>query len=156
MEFENQITSITGNVYVYDKLELPVCTSIIGDVSVYDKLELPVCTSIIGNVYVYVEGKLELPVCTSITGNVSVYDKLEAPLILDVIYIGNYKYSATGCYRLDKKRYDIRMGCYNRTYEEWIAEFWNNPKEFNGKDEASKLRLKCFNDICKSLGLKGL
>ena len=39
----------------------------------------------------------------------------------------------------------VKMGCHNRTLDEWNADFWNNNSEFpNNGSEKSMLRVMAF------------
>ena len=39
----------------------------------------------------------------------------------------------------------IKMGCYNRTLDEWNNDFWNNNNEFPNNDSLnSNLRIMAF------------
>jgi hypothetical protein len=44
----------------------------------------------------------------------------------------------------DEKR--VKMGCHDRSLQEWEADFWNNPNEFpNNGSQKSQMRLMAFN-----------
>jgi hypothetical protein len=54
----SNITEITGNLYVYSKIQLPNLTTVDGCLSVHSKIELPNLTTVGGNLYVYSNGSL--------------------------------------------------------------------------------------------------
>ena len=60
------------------------------------------------------------------------------------MFTGLYKYAVIPYItESDEKR--IKMGCFDRTVEEWEKDFWNNTNEFpNDGNEASQLRLFAF------------
>ena len=61
-----------------------------------------------------------------------------------IVFTGLYKYAVIPYItESDEKR--IKMGCFDRTVEEWEKDFWNNTNEFpNDGNEASQLRLFAF------------
>jgi len=61
------------------------------------------------------------------------------------IFTGLYRYLVIP-YITETGEKRIKMGCYNRSLQEWETDFWNNPDDFpNDGSEASKLRLMAFN-----------
>ena len=56
-----------------------------------------------------------------------------------------YPYQAYGYYFDGKMR--IRLGCFDRTIEEWDADFWNNGKEFPKDSPQGENRLFVYNCI---------
>ena len=61
-----------------------------------------------------------------------------------IVFNGLYKYEVMPYItKLGIKR--IKMGCHNRTLDEWTSDFWNNDDEFPNNDSLdSNLRLMAF------------
>jgi hypothetical protein len=63
-----------------------------------------------------------------------------------IIRIENqYQYQCYGYYFKNELR--VRLGCYDRTIEEWDNDFWNNEKEFPQDSPQGKNRLFNYNCI---------
>ena len=61
-----------------------------------------------------------------------------------VVFTGLYDYIVIP-YITEEGIKRIKMGCHNRTLEEWNNDFWNNPNEFpNDNSEKSNLRMMAF------------
>jgi hypothetical protein len=56
-----------------------------------------------------------------------------------------YRYQSYGYYCNGNKR--VRLGCFDRTVEEWDADFWNNPGEFPEGSPQGENRLFVYNCI---------
>ena len=62
-----------------------------------------------------------------------------------IVFTGLYKYIVIP-YITEEGVKRVKMGCHNRTLEEWENDFWNNPNEFPNNDSVdSNLRLMAFN-----------
>jgi len=61
-----------------------------------------------------------------------------------IVFNGLYDYIIIP-YITEKDEKRVKMGCYDRSLEEWNKDFWNNTKEFpNDNSEKSNLRLMAF------------
>jgi len=61
------------------------------------------------------------------------------------VFTGLYQYIVIP-YITEENIKRVKMGCYNRSLEEWEEDFWNNNKEFpNNGSMKSNLRLMAFN-----------
>lgn len=56
-----------------------------------------------------------------------------------------YPYQAHGYYCKNKKR--VRLGCFDRTVEEWDSNFWNNDEEFPENSPQGKNRFMIYTFI---------
>ena len=62
-----------------------------------------------------------------------------------VVFTGLYQYIVIP-YITEENIKRIKMGCHNRSLEEWESNFWNNNEEFpNNGSMKSNLRLMAFN-----------
>jgi hypothetical protein len=62
-----------------------------------------------------------------------------------VVFTGLYQYIVIP-YITEENIKRIKMGCYNRSLEEWESDFWNNNIEFpNDGSMKSNLRLMAYN-----------
>ena len=61
------------------------------------------------------------------------------------VFTGLYQYIVIP-YITEENIKRVKMGCYNRSLEEWEENFWNNNEEFpNNGSMKSNLRLMAFN-----------
>ena len=61
-----------------------------------------------------------------------------------VVFTGLYEYIVIP-YITEEGVKRVKMGCHNRTLEEWNNDFWNNPTEFpNNNSEKSNMRVMAF------------
>ena len=68
-----------------------------------------------------------------------------------IVFTGLYKY-ITMPYITEKNEKRIKLGCFDRSLEEWENDFWNNNNEFpNDNSESSNLRLMAFETAKKWL-----
>jgi len=60
------------------------------------------------------------------------------------VFNGLYSYIVIP-YVTEKEEKRIKMGCFDRSLQEWIEDFWNNDNEFpNDGSEKSQMRLMAF------------
>ncbi len=61
-----------------------------------------------------------------------------------IVFTGLYEYIVIP-YITEENIKRVKMGCYDRSLEDWEADFWNNNNEFpNNGSVKSNLRLMAF------------
>lgn len=90
--------------------------------------------------------------CTIRSGSTIGYDCMIKSDCLSAFYLGRlYKY---GVYiRIEKNKTFIKMGCHDRTIEEWDSDFYNNNKEFPRGSDQLKLREEAYT-TAKTIAVK--